>query len=163
MIATQNPIEQEGTYSLPEAQLDRFLMKDVLTYPHHVDEKKILDTLQNNQEIVINSVIEMDEIIDSIKQYIVSIVDATRNGESRGIPNANYLEFGASPRASIGFMTASQVVAAMNGRDYVTPDDIKSVAHRILRHRLILTFEAESEDISEDSIIDSILSSVPTP
>jgi MoxR-like ATPase len=175
VIATQNPIEQEGTYSLPEAQLDRFLMKDVLTYPHHVDEKKILDTLQNNQEIVINSVIEMDEIIeiqkqirlvsveDSIKQYIVSIVDATRNGESRGIPNANYLEFGASPRASIGFMTASQVVAAMNGRDYVTPDDIKSVAHRILRHRLILTFEAESEDISEDSIIDSILSSVPTP
>lgn len=203
VIATQNPIEQEGTYALPEAQLDRFIMKDVLTYPNAAEEKTILDKLQLDQNIKIDSTVSVEDILEvqqnvkhvaideSIKKYIVSIVEATRTGfatanpegnannnvqnsstgyiqyqgnaNANKIPNTNYIEYGASPRASIGFMTAAQVSATLFDRDYVTPDDIKSVAYRILRHRLILNFEAESHGITQEFVIQSILDAIPTP
>lgn len=175
VIATQNPIEQEGTYSLPEAQLDRFLIKEVVNYPSYADEKIMLDKLQQSSEIQVSATVSLDQIIAAreyinnisiegvLKEYIVNIIDATRNGKARKIPYCEYLEFGSSPRGSIAFMKAGQVKAALAGRDYVTPDDIKALRYKVLRHRMILSFEAETQGILPEHVIDSIFNSIPTP
>ncbi len=177
VMATQNPIEQEGTYPLPEAQIDRFLFKVVISYPSYEEEIKIInDVYDDGTNSPIKSVISTEDIeklrkhtqkvyIDqSIKEYIVSLVRATREPKTLlGDKPATLFAFGASPRASIGLLQASQAVALCAGRNYVTPEDIKEVALDILRHRIIPTYEAESEGVTQDDLVELVLEHVPVP
>lgn len=178
VLATQNPIEQEGTYELPEAQLDRFLLKEILTYPS-VDEEvemlKRLDTGILSQPVTNTSATKEDIVLvqqlvgkvyvdDAVKKYIVSIVDATRQPSKFISPDvAKYVEFGASPRASITFMQVARTIALMNGRTHVVPDDVKLLRHSILRHRIILNFEAVADKVKPETVIDAIFSVIQTP
>lgn len=179
VIATQNPIEQEGTYHLPEAQLDRFLLKEVLDYSSPEEELEILNRIDSgvltgksiNSDHAVNlsdveflqnltSKIYVDE---SVRQYIINIIYATRN-IGKFLPQMeSYVEYGASPRASIAFLQASRALALLNGRDHVTPDDIKYLRHEVLRHRLILNYEADVENIKPETIIDQLFNIIPTP
>lgn len=176
VIATQNPIEQEGTYMLAEAQLDRFLMKEVAYYPTIEEEIEILNRIENNVFEKNNSILKLDDISflqditkkvyidDSIKKYIADIVYATRYPHkyiSKEL--ADYINLGASTRATISFMTCSKAAALINGRTYVTPDDVKSIRYGILRHRISLNFSALADNISIDQIIDAIVGAVQTP
>lgn len=176
VIATQNPVEQEGTYLLSEAQQDRFIIKETLTYPTAEEEMEVLNRIENNaferEESVVNlkqvkylqnmcSKVYMDE---SVKKYIVEIVQATRSVDK--VINkelAKYVVGGASTRASIAFMEASKALALINGRAYVTPDDIKNVAHGVLRHRIELSFEAVADNVNVETIINAILYSIKAP
>lgn len=175
VLATQNPIEQEGTYPLPEAQVDRFMLKLNVSYPDKSEEKEILKRVGFEVASTIQSVIrpselaEITEVVkeiyvdEKLKDYIVDIVFATRNPSDYNIDISEYIQFGGSPRATIFLSLAARVSAFLNGRAYVTPQDIKSVAPDVLRHRIILTYEAEAEDITTDMIINQIFESVEVP
>ncbi len=176
VIATQNPIEQEGTYLLAEAQLDRFLLKEKLDYPTVNEEIEILSRIENNAFEKGEPVIELKElryiqkmaekvyIDDSIKQYIVNIIDATRHPEkyiSKDL--AQYITLGSSTRGAIAFMDVAKAVALINGRGYVIPDDVKLLKYSVLRHRISLSFSAMADNVNVETIIDSIFGAVPTP
>lgn len=179
VLATQNPIEQEGTYELPEAQLDRFLLKEIIKYPTAAEEVEMLNRIESgvfDQKIDVTKTVDLSDIIyiqelakkvyvdTSIKQYIVTVVAATRNPASLIAPElARYVENGASPRASITLLQVSRVLAILNGRDYVTPDDVKLLRYSVLRHRIILNFEAVADNVHQEAIIDAIFAVVPTP
>ncbi len=176
VIATQNPVEQEGTYALAEAQLDRFLIKEKVEYPTIDEEVEILNRLEtnifeNNDPIIeLGDVIFLQELtkkvyIDPvIKKYITTIIDATRNPVPYiGNDLAQYINLGSSTRGSIAFMECSKALALINGRSYVVPDDIKELAYDVLRHRISLNFSAMADGIEVEKIIDAILGAVPTP
>jgi MoxR-like ATPase len=176
VLATQNPIEQEGTYPLPEAQTDRFMMKVIVTYPSKQEEMEIIDRMGRGiRPEKVNAVISGDEILkaraiaeeiyldDKVAHYILDIIQATRYPDKFGIKIDHLLQFGASPRATLNFIAAAKGHAFLEGRGFVTPHDVKSVAHDVLRHRLRRTYEAEAEDISSDQIIDKILNSLLVP
>lgn len=176
VIATQNPIEQEGTYLLSEAQMDRFLLKAVLSYPTKEEELEVLNRIEKNVFEKKESVATLDEVAflkgltervyidESVKQYIVSLVDATRNPESFiGKQLSEYITIGSSIRGAIGLMQVSKAVALMHGRDYVTPDDVKEKLHSVLRHRVALNFAAIADNVDADDIIDAIMGAVKTP
>lgn len=175
VLATQNPIEQEGTYSLPEAQVDRFMLKVLIDYPDRGQELEILkkNSFEAPEPItpVINceQLLEMGRMIDQIyvdeklKEYMVDLVMSTRQPEKYGMTVGEYIEFGASPRATIFLAKAARVHAFLSSREYITPQDIKIIGPDVLRHRIILNFEAEAEDIVSDDIIQTIFDSVEVP
>jgi MoxR-like ATPase len=176
VLATQNPIEQEGTYPLPEAQVDRFMLKVTITYPEPDEERKVLDMALNEtvrpvlsvlapQDIFdMQDVVRMIYIDDQVKDYIVSIVRATRDPKAFKLNDiAQLVDFGASPRASIFLGKGARAIAFLNGRGYVTPQDVKDIAFDVLRHRVTLTYEAEAEEMTSDDVIRKILSAVPVP
>jgi MoxR-like ATPase len=172
VLATQNPIEQEGTYPLPEAQVDRFMLKVKLEYPNKSEEQKIMrqNLLKEfpvpNQVIKTSKILEARELIkeiyidEKIEQYIVDLIFATRNPFPE---HKNLISFGASPRASINLAKAAKAIAFINRRGYVIPEDVRSVALDVLRHRLGLTYEAEAEEINSDQIIKEIINKVQVP
>lgn len=175
VIATQNPIEQEGTYELPEAQLDRFLMKVVISYPHEEEELSVLKMYQHGAfdqhqqaAITLSDVrtlqeeVKKVEVHDSIMRYIVNIVNATRSTDASGDYH-KYVKAGASPRASIAFMKAAQALALSQNRTSVTPDDIAHLRYSILRHRILTTYEADLDNVTVEMIIDNVFSQTPTP
>ncbi|MGK0290315.1 MAG: MoxR-like ATPase, partial [bacterium] len=177
VLATQNPIEQEGTYPLPEAQLDRFMMKVKVEYPSKDVERKILDQITEfGNNVDLQAILQPTDILEArklirevyldgkIKDYIVSLVDATRNPEQYGLNHLKPLiEVAASPRASIALAIASRTVAFMNGKGFVTPHEIKVIAHDVLRHRILLSYEAEAEEKTTEYIIDQLLAKIPVP
>ena len=177
VMATQNPIEQEGTYTLPEAQMDRFLLHVKVDYPAAGSERKILDLSREEQNFNFKSFekpltqLELDKarksvravhMSEQVEEYLVQIVLATRNSDKYGGDLNNWLEYGASPRATIALDVCSKALAWLNNKDFVSPDDIRSVAHDILRHRIILSFEAEANGVSSDQVIDELLRVVPS-
>ena len=176
VMATQNPIETLGTYPLPEAQVDRFLYKILMGYPSMDDETKILHqniNLNKFEDFGLKQILTQKDILTmqedakkiyldrKIEKYIVKITDATRNPEQYKIISGKYIEYGGSPRANINMFIASKAHALLNGRTFVTPNDIKEIAHNVLRHRIILNYEGQAEEIKTDRIIDEILSKVP--
>ncbi len=175
VLATQNPIEQEGTYPLPEAQVDRFMLKVLVDYPDKTEELEILKKVGFSSPEPIAPVIDCDELSamstlmdriyvdEKLKEYIVNLVFATREPKKYGMDVAEYIQYGASPRASIFLAKAARVNAFLSGRGYVTPQDIKHVGPDVLRHRIILSFEAEAEDIAADDIIRTLFDSVEVP
>ncbi len=175
VLATQNPIEQEGTYQLPEAQIDRFMLKIIIDYPDRNQELEILKKsefgVQEKIEPVVNpeDLQEMTDLIrqiyvdDKIKEYIVDLVFATREPLKYGMDIGHYIEFGASPRATLFLAQAARVNAFLQGRAYVTPQDIKIIAPDVLRHRIIISFEAEADEVSSDDIIKTLFDSVEVP
>lgn len=178
VLATQNPIEHEGTYELPEAQLDRFLLKEVLDYPGVDDEVTILERVERHattQPIAADEQVSLDDlrrargIVDSvyvdpaIKRYIVDLVHATRPPSPALGELGGYLTAGASPRASIAFAQVGRVLALVDGRTYVTPDDIRRLRHQVLRHRLLLNYEAIADGIAPEQLVDAVFDAVPTP
>ncbi|TDJ48816.1 MAG: MoxR family ATPase [Nitrospina sp.] len=175
VMATQNPIEQEGTYPLPEAQVDRFVFKLKVSYPSKAEEKRIMQKVSNNHSPV-KAVIHPDQILaarkvfesiyidENLQDYIVNLVSATRFPKDYGLASlAPMIQFGASPRASIFFNRLSKAYAFMQGRGYVVPQDIKSLGFDILRHRILLTYEAEAENITTDEILQKIFDTVEVP
>ncbi len=176
VLATQNPIEQEGTYPLPEAQLDRFMLKVMMHYPSRHEEREIIERMAGQpppppsivltpQDIIhIRRTVNTIFIDDRLKEYVLDIIFTTREPTENGIPQLrNLIEIGASPRATIFLIRAAKAYAFLQGRGYVTPDDIKQITPDVLRHRIIVTFEAEAEAITSDHIIKQILSRVPVP
>jgi MoxR-like ATPase len=176
VLATQNPLEQEGTYPLPEAQLDRFMLKLKIGYPTREEERQILDAMARtsnlptaNQVAEVKQVMEARQVIneiyidDKVKDYIVDLVFATREPERYNINVQELIQIGASPRATISLTLASKAYAFLKGRGYVTPQDVKSIAHDVLRHRVAITFEAEAEDETSDSVVQKILDELPVP
>ncbi|RMF07266.1 MoxR family ATPase [Candidatus Woesearchaeota archaeon] len=175
VLATQNPIESEGTYALPEAQVDRFMFKVLLDYPSKEEEAEILERYtklsQPEAGKITNAskIVEMQNFVRSIYadekilEYVSTIIDATRNPEEYGLKINGFIEYGASPRASIWAIIGAKANALLNGRGYVLPEDVKSVIHEVLRHRIILSYEAEAEGITTDEIIDQIMSKIRVP
>ncbi len=176
VLATQNPIEQEGTYPLPEAQMDRFMLKVVVGYPTEQEERAILDRMASTRpSFALNSVVAPAEILgvqelvnqvyvdDQIKDYVIRLVLSTRPGERLPTEMKRLVRCGASPRATINLTLAARAHALLQGRAHVTPDDIKAIAMDVLRHRILLTYEAEAEEITTDSIVEKILGKVPVP
>jgi len=176
VLATQNPIEQEGTYPLPEAQLDRFMLKLKIDYPSKEDERVILDRMaQTNKTFDIAGVVSPQEILDArsvvdeiyidgkIKDYIVDIVYATRQPEKYGLKIGPFISYGASPRATIFLAVAAKANAFIQGRGYVTPQDVKTIGYDVLRHRLIISYEAEAEDKTSEDIIKQIFDNIEVP
>lgn len=176
VMATQNPIEQEGTYPLPEAQIDRFMLKIKITYPKKTEEKQILERMTAGQELKVNPVIAPEEINrtkktvqdiymdEKVKSYIIDIVFATRNPEEHNLKDLKPLiAYGASPRATIYLTMASKAYAFLHGRGYVTPEDVKIIGADVLRHRIILTYEAEAEEITTDNVVKQIFDGVEVP
>src|SRR5580704_3224458 len=176
VLATENPIDQEGTYPLPEAQVDRFMFKVIIGYPTFEEERKILDkmafTAPKNE---VKPIIPLDEIMrarklvdqihvdEKIRDYIVKIVFATRKPQDFKLDVKHFIQFGASPRATIYLTVAAKAWALLQGRGYVTPEDIKNIGPDVLRHRIILTYEAEAQAITSDDLIKKIFSTVPVP
>ena len=176
VLATQNPLEQEGVYPLPEAQLDRFMLKVIVDYNSPEEEFEILNRFTSSEKYIPKQIISKDEIFqisqaienihidDEVKKYIVDLIFATRFPEQFGLSEIQqYIYSGASPRATIDLTKASKTKAFFNNRDYVTPIDIASIIYEVLRHRIILTYEAEADKISADVIIAEILNKVPVP
>jgi MoxR-like ATPase len=176
VLATENPIDQEGTYPLPEAQVDRFMFKVIIGYPSFEEERKILDTMAfTTPKGEVKPVIPLEEILrtrklvdavhvdDKVRNYIVHLVFATRYPDKYKLDIKHLIQFGASPRATIFLTLAAKAWALLQGRNYVTPEDIKSIGPDVLRHRIILTYEAEAQAITSDDIIKKILSTVPVP
>lgn len=175
VLATQNPIEQEGTYPLPEAQIDRFMLKLKIDYPDQKEERQILDLMARDEPIPINRVVTPTDILrvrevvknvyldERIKDYIVQIVFATRKPQEFKLDIKDLIQFGASPRATIYLAQASRAHAFIKGRGYVTPEDIKAVGLDVLRHRIILSYEAEAEEVTTESIISQIFDAVQVP
>jgi len=197
VLATENPIEHEGTYSLPEAELDRFLMKLLVFYPQPVEELNIvknsplLSSISANKGAALNPVLNRDKLIflrniadsvhidEEISKYIVSVVTATRPASTRQVPSApaqrtesaktdtesvyRYVSFGASPRASIALYRCSRILAMFEGRNFVSPEDVKTASFPVLRHRIVLSYEAEAEGMDADAVITRILNHVPVP
>ncbi|WP_457574422.1 AAA family ATPase [Desulfolithobacter sp.] len=176
VLATQNPIEQEGTYPLPEAQVDRFMLKVVVDYPSMEEERAILDQVEHTDSSApIRAVISPEDILaarkvvdgiyidDRLKDYIVSLVYATRDPRRFDLDLQEYIETGASPRATINLKVVARALAFLNGRGYVIPDDIKGCALDVMRHRIRISYEAEAEDISSEDIIRKILDTIAVP
>jgi MoxR-like ATPase len=176
VLATQNPIEQEGTYPLPEAQIDRFMMKLRVGYPTRDEEKEIMRRMSGGTVIPIDAVASPAAILDArhriaqlymddrVVDYIVEIVHVTRSPGDAGLNDlVPLIEFGASPRATIALAQASRAHAFLRGRTFVTPDDVKAVAPDVLRHRVLTTFEAEAEDVTSDGIVKRVLATVESP
>lgn len=175
VLATQNPIENEGTYKLPEAQVDRFALKIIIDYPSKQEELEIIEKNSSGQSNLVQPIISPDEILEIqkfnekiyadkvITEYIADIVNATRNPKDYDLDLENMIEFGASPRASIWLMRTAKANALLNGRGFIIPEDVKAVAHEVLRHRIILTFEAEANGITPDKMIDFVLEKITTP
>jgi len=176
VMATQNPIEQEGTYPLPEAQVDRFMLKIKIDYPKPEEERKVLDMALDDTNRPIQPVLSPDDVFgmqevvkliyvdDQLKDYILSLVQATRDPAAFDMHDlAPLIDYGGSPRATIYLGIGARAVAFLNGRGYVTPQDVKDVAYDVLRHRIILTYEAEAEQITPEDVIGTILSKVPVP
>ena len=176
VLATQNPIEQEGTYPLAEAQVDRFMMKLKVTYPSRQEEAEILDRMLVARELKAAPVLERErllglrEVVDAvyldakIKTYILDLVIATRDPRSAGLPDlSDLISFGASPRATLFLARAAKAMAMVRGRGYVIPEDVKELAPDVLRHRIIPTYEAEAEEITTDALITRLLDRIPVP
>jgi MoxR-like ATPase len=176
VLATQNPIEQEGTYALPEAQVDRFLLKVVVGYPTRAEEKEVLRRTSRTEEISVRAVATPDDLLrarreiaelyldDRIADYILDLVAATRDPAAAGLAElAPLIEFGASPRATIALASASRAHAYLRGRTYVTPEDVKAIAPDVLRHRVIPSFEAEAERLDSDELVRRILAAARVP
>lgn len=177
VLATQNPIEQEGTYPLPEAQVDRFMMKLKVSYPAKSEERKILNQVTSfDQQVELKQILTPEQIVsmremiedvyldDKIKDYIVDLVDASRNPADYGLSSLKPLiEIGASPRATITLAIAARAYAFLQGKGFVSPQDIKGVAPDVLRHRIMISYEAEAEEKSSDDVIQSLLSEIPVP
>ncbi|MCK6511665.1 MoxR family ATPase [Myxococcota bacterium] len=175
VMATQNPIEQEGTYPLPEAQVDRFMLKLNVTYPSKEDEKAIMRRIARTTPKATGSVVRPEEILaarellkeirleDRLEDYIVDLIVATRSPQEYGLNLGRYIQYGASPRGTIFLHQAARAMAFLRGRDYVIPQDVKSIAPDILRHRLLLSYEAEAEDIKADDIIRELLEQIEVP
>ena len=176
VLATQNPIEHEGTYPLPEAQLDRFMLKAVVTYPSRLEEKKILERFVAAPAAQADAVVTTDDILaarqaveavhleDELKDYILHIVFATREPRSYRLDGlSGLIAYGASPRASIYLAQTAKAHAFIQGRGFATPDDVKAVAMDVLRHRVIVTYEAEAEELSSEDVVQRVLEGVPVP
>jgi MoxR-like ATPase len=176
VLATQNPIEQEGTYPLPEAQVDRFMLKLSITYPSKEEERQILDRMASvTQRDGVRPVIRTDDVLrlrqlvdqvyldDKIKDYIIDLVFATRNPADYKLDLQRLIQYGASPRATLYLTLAAKAHAFLQGRGYVTPQDVKSIGADVLRHRIIVTYEAEAEDIDADAVVKSVFDGVPVP
>jgi MoxR-like ATPase len=184
VLATQNPIEQEGTYPLPEAQMDRFLMKIVLGYPNRKEEREIMNRssggegaphLATGEAVPLKKVLVPERIVrmrqiaaqiyvdERVKTYILDVVFATRSPEDYNLDLGRLIRFGASPRASIGILGAARAHAFLKGRGFVIPDDVKRIAPDVLRHRILLTYEAEAEGIRAQDLVERILHKVPAP
>ncbi len=176
VLATQNPIEQEGTYPLPEAQIDRFMLKVIVDYPSMSEERMILENMDHtDSHVAITPVLSPDDILtarkvvdtiymdDKIKDYIVALVCATRDPKSFQLDLQEYIETGASPRATINMKSVSRALAYLSGRGFVTPDDVKAAALDVMRHRIRVSYEAEAEAITSEDIIRKILDTVPVP
>lgn len=174
VLATQNPVEQEGTYPLPEAQLDRFIMKIEIGYPSHEDETKIMQLVREeskggtktvqpiSQTVVFDArkEIGMVQVKEPAEKYIVDLITATRYPDQFSKDLKRWINYGASPRGTISIDRCSRVVAWMDGRDYVTPDDIRYIVHDVLRHRLILSYEANADGVNAGAVIDEVLKNV---
>ena len=175
VLATQNPIESEGTYPLPEAQVDRFMFKVMMTYPGKTDEIAILDRYTEGISRIPRTVVFAEDILaiqaftwkvyadPALKKYVCEIVDATRDPDAYGLEDSRYIALGASPRASINLVLGGKARAIQAGRGYVIPEDIRAVAHDVLRHRILLTYEGEADGITADAIIDRITETVKVP
>ena len=176
VLATQNPIEQEGTYLLPEAQLDRFMLKVLVGYPTRAEERVIVERMTTDEEPVAHAVFDLASVQqaravvnsiyvdEKIREYILNIIFMTRDPLGSGAKDLRPLiEYGASPRATIALHKAAKAFAFLRGRGYVTPDDVKQIAPDVLRHRVLVTFEAQAEDITSDQVIERILGVVPVP
>ena len=176
VLATQNPIEQEGTYPLPEAQVDRFMLKVIVDYPERSEEREIISRMTSGTPPDVQPVVDSQYILsaremvrqvyvdEKIKDYILDLVIATRNPGSVGLDDlVNLVSYGASPRAGIFLISASRAYAFINGRGYVVPDDVKQLAPDILRHRVITTFEAEAQNVTSEQIVQRILERVAVP
>jgi len=176
VLATQNPLEQEGTYTLPEAQLDRFMLKLRITYPSKVEERQILDLMGTSApKLNVNAVVDPDQIIrarelvngiymdDRVKDYIVDIVFATREPAAYKLELAGLIRWGASPRATIALTLAAKARAFLSGRGYVTPQDVKSIGLDVLRHRVAITYEAEAENLTSEKIVEKVFATLPVP
>lgn len=176
VMATQNPVEQEGTYSLPEAQLDRFLLKTVLTYPTEEEEIEIMKRfsgsapVQEVQEVIphedilkMQSTIDLVHVSEAMYAYVRDIISATRNPKKYGCEHLSwYIQFWWSPRASLSLIRAAKVMAAIHGRSFVIPEDVQEIVTDVLRHRLILTFDALADEMTSENIIEEIVKKVPT-
>jgi MoxR-like ATPase len=176
VLATQNPVEQEGTYTLPEAQVDRFMLKVVLTYPTIEEEQLIVRQNLANETAPINKVVSADTLLEArklvrsiymdekLEKYILDIVFATRTPDKYGLPNlANYITYGASPRASIAMAHAAKAFAFLQNRAYVLPEDVRAICMDVLRHRIGLSYQAEAENLTQESIVNQILNKVNVP
>lgn len=175
VLATQNPIESEGTYKLPEAQVDRFMFKLLIGYPEKDEEIEIMNRFTEGASVKASKMINTSKIVEmqefnqkiyadqKIKEYVAEIVDATRHPEKYGLDINGHIEYGASPRASLWLVLAAKAHAMMNGRGYVKPEDVKAIAYDVLRHRIILTYEAEAEQKTSDEIIAKILEKIKVP
>ncbi|HET9314697.1 MAG TPA: AAA family ATPase [Vicinamibacteria bacterium] len=176
VFATQNPIEHEGTYPLPEAQVDRFLLKAKVEYPKRDEERQILDRMMSGEVPPVSRVLEADAVHrlclrvrevyldERIRDYIVALVSATRRPRESGLAEmAHVIAFGASPRATLALSEAARAMAFLRGRGYVVPEDIKEIAHDVLRHRILLTYEAEAENVTSENVVDRVLERVEVP
>ena len=176
VLATQNPIEQEGTYPLPEAQVDRFMLKVNITYPTKTEEARVLELMARQTLPAAGKAVSVEQVLkarqtadliyvdDKIKNYVLDLVIATREPEKHGLEKIKpWINYGASPRATIFMIQAAKAYAFINGRGYVTPEDIKAVGFDVMRHRVLLTYEAEAENIGSEDIIKSIFEAVEVP
>ncbi len=176
VFATQNPIEHEGTYPLPEAQVDRFLLKARVDYPSKGEERQILDRMVSGEAPTVTRLLKTDQVLrlgrrvreiymdDRLRDYMVALVTATRRPKEVGLVDlAPLIAFGASPRATLAFSEASRAVAFLRGRGYVVPEDVKEIAKEVLRHRILLTYEAEAENVTTDTVVERILERVEVP
>jgi len=176
VLATQNPIESEGTYALPEAQLDRFMLKALVTYPSRQEERQILERYEFNTRLPVRQVVELEDLLqareavkqvhltEGLRDYIVHLILATREPKTYRMDSlVPLIAYGASPRATIYLAQAAKAFAFLDGRGYVVPDDVKAVAKDVMRHRIIITYEAEAEDLTPDDIIERVLQGVAVP
>ncbi|MDF1845154.1 MAG: MoxR family ATPase [Rubripirellula sp.] len=176
VMATQNPIEQEGTYPLPEAQLDRFMLKVVVGYPNRDEELQILDRMSTTrspsaispvtspeQILAARKLVDRIHVDQRVKEYIVDLVLATRNPAAYNLPLQELIQFGASPRATINLTLAAKANAFLSGRSYITPQDVKTIAMDVLRHRVMITYEAEAEERTSEDIVGQVLNMVRVP
>ena len=176
VLATQNPIEQEGTYPLPEAQVDRFMLKLKVTYPKKDEEREIINRMSDNKPIKVKKIIKPQDVLhtrslvndiyvdEKIKEYVLNIVFSTRSPEEYGLKDiSEFIEYGASPRASIYLVRAAKANALLDQRGYVSPEDIKEIGKDVLRHRIILTYEAEAENVTSEDIVDRIFDEIEIP
>ena len=176
VLATQNPIEQEGTYPLPEAQIDRFMLKLRVGYPTRDEEREIMKRMAGGEAIAVKHVASPEQLMDArrtiaglflderLADYIVDLIHATRSPKEAGLADlVPLVEYGASPRATIALAQASRAHAFLRGRDFVSPDDVKAMAPDVLRHRVLLTYEAEAENVTSDEVIARVLAVVPSP
>jgi len=176
VMATQNPIEHEGTYPLPEAQVDRFMFKTRVDYPDRGEEREILRLMSGEDPPAISAVVQPEEILaarklladiyidERLEDYILALVFATRDPAEYGLPDlVDWIEFGASPRATIFLARAARAQAFLEGRAFVAPEDVKEIARDVLRHRLVLTFQAQAEQVDSESVLDCLLETIPVP